>query len=71
MAKIELNLNDKYNIQPIKGENYNDCDFVFGEYRLTAIEYDEYFQIFGKTEWWDSKGFKITRINNGVKDGSN
>ena len=62
MAKIEFNLGDKYNIQPIKGENYHDCNFVFGEYRLTAIEDNRYFQIFGKTEWWDSEGFCITEI---------
>lgn len=61
MAKIEKG--KKYDIQPIKGENYHDCDFVFGEYYLTVIEHGgRYFQIFGETEWWDSEGFKITEI---------
>lgn len=57
----------KYNIQPIKGESYHDCEFKFGIYKIIAVD-GQYFQtIFTRHAelnriWWDSEGFKITEI---------
>lgn len=67
MAKIKLKKDKDYNIQPIRGENYDDCDFIFGAYKTIAVD-GQYFQtIFpGHAEldriWWDSEGFHITEI---------
>lgn len=64
MAKMEKDKD--YDIQPIKGENYHDCEFVFGIYKIKAID-GQYFQIKGISPevnqiWWDNEGFKITEI---------
>ena len=61
MAKVRIEKDKLYNIQPTKGESYHDCDFVFGEYKLSAVE-DQYFQIPNDDTWWDSEGFDITKI---------
>ena len=66
MAKlIKGNL---YCIQGLKNENYNDCKFAFGDYRITSID-NQYFQVISMENdielnkiWWDSEGFKITEI---------
>lgn len=64
-----------YYIEPIKGENYDDCEFIFrnlfDKYEIRAID-GQYFQTKfagpGHSEldkiWWDSEGFKITAIKN-------
>ena len=71
MAKAKLKQYGKYIIQPIEGENYDDCEFLFNNllsnYEIRAVD-GQYFQTMfdgpGHTElnktWWDSEGFKIT-----------
>ncbi len=69
MAKTKMYKGIKYNIEPIKGENYNDCEFIFkntsGNYKILEVD-GQYFRTAfpGHVEldriWWDSKGFKIT-----------
>jgi len=57
-----------YDIQGIKNESYHDCKFIFGPHFITAVD-GQYFQTtFGVSNsdlneiWWDSEGFKITKI---------
>lgn len=70
MTKIKLEVGKLYDIQPIKGENYDDCEFVFGQYRPIAVD-GQYFQkndnntltlIDSNRTWWDSEGFHITEV---------
>jgi len=66
MAKIELEAGGFYNIQPIEGENYFDCQFKFGKHIIAAVD-GQYFQVRLGTpeldgEWWDSEGFKFKRV---------
>ena len=62
MAKLVKN--KKYKIGKISNENYNDCEFIFGTYKIVDVDDEQCFKI--KTEnpelkdiWWDSQGFKI------------
>lgn len=69
MAKMERG--KEYNIQPIKGENYNDCEFKFKntseDYKILEVD-GQYFRTtfpgHAKLDriWWDSERFKITEI---------
>ena len=58
----------KYNIQPIGGENYDDCEMIFGELEIAEIDAQYFRGTFAVINsdldkiWWDSKGFKITEI---------
>jgi hypothetical protein len=65
---VKLQKGNLYCIQGIKNENYNDCRFIFGDYRITAID-GQYFQVMTMENspelnrvWWDSEGFKITEV---------
>ena len=66
MAKLEKN--KKYKIGKISNENYDDCVFKFGTYKILDVDDEQCFKI--KTEdlelkdiWWDSTGFKILNIS--------
>ncbi len=68
MAKIKLEKNKRYNIKPIKGENYLDCEFKFGVHTIADVD-GQYFKTYFKSRkvkpnedntWWDSEGFDIT-----------
>ncbi len=59
MTKMEKG--KRYNIQPIKGEDYSDCEFGFGIYLIKTVD-EQYFQTFGKETWWDSEGFKVVEV---------
>jgi len=57
-----------YSIRGIEGEAYNDCKFIFGDYLVIAVD-SQYFQVEFDNSiselneiWWDSEGFKITKI---------
>jgi len=60
--KIKLEKWISYNVQPIKGESYHDCEFPFGKHKLLAVDDEQCFRIVGYSAWWDSKGFEITEI---------
>lgn len=66
MAKLEKN--KKYKIGKISNENYDDCVFEFGTYKIIDVDDEQCFKI--KTEnlelkdiWWDSSGFKIIKLS--------
>ncbi len=67
MAKLEKN--KRYKIGKISNENYDDCVFKFGTYKIIDIDDEQCFRtIFpGHAEldriWWDSEGFKIIELS--------